>query len=285
MGDEIFTGESYYIANKGKRYDGYELVMPNNYIKTLNTFDYFNNSTSITNEKEMKIVYFFNIYGYTSCVLEQDLDGTYNTLFKTNGWSLKNTEYNDKCINGSGAFTLSSTHPTISSDATAIKKFYDTFYDNEDKYKYVENFVISFWVKFSVDLTNDVNVKAIIKKLDLDDIEAKTILNKTFKDAWQYVTIPVYIGEYQQNVYNITLDFNNLPEGVTIDVADFRIAIGNYNYLTISGNKFSDARYIRYIIGNEDVREIISSEFFMTESDIFKTYKNLYFYNIDFYKF
>lgn len=282
IGDNEYIGEGHYLVGTGKKVKGYELKMISEYVKNKTTINYLTNHTDVTNEKGITTRYYFNTKGFTSSILEVGSGNNCKTLFKTGGWRLSSAGASSYMINGQAATQLSSSHQYIT---TNLSEFIDIFkkYENkkEKKNEYTENFVVSFWVRTSKDINSDAYAIVEMTKNGVTKEYGKTFIDKTIAGAWQYVTIPVFLGENQEKITDVRINFTGLAISQIVYLSDVRIAIGNNSTTKfISGSLIIDLKEATNIIytenGVEDDPEI-SSDFFLTDSDIFATYKSLYY--------
>ena len=285
-GDNEYIGEGHYLVGTGKKVKGYELKMIDEYVENTTSFIYSTSYTDVINDKNIRTRYYFNINGFTSSILEVDSANNNNckTLFKTGGWQLSTSGSSIYAINGQTANVITNTNE-YKYEAVNLSSFLSIFddYDNGEKRKneYTENFVVSFWLRVNKDINNDVFAKIHIKKNGVTSEYGKSLIDKTKSGSWQYVTIPVFLGEKQDKITDIWVEFSNLNNSEILYLSDFRIAIGN-NTTTkfINGSTIidlKDATNVNYVENSAQKNETISSEFFLTDSDIFATYKSLYY--------
>ena len=286
IGDNEYIGEGHYLVGTGKKVKGYELKMIDEYVENTTSFIYSTSYTDVINDKNIRTRYYFNINGFTSSILEVDSANNNNckTLFKTGGWQLSTSGSSIYAINGQTANVITNTNE-YKYEAVNLSSFLSIFddYDNGEKRKneYTENFVVSFWLRVNKDINNDVFAKIHIKKNGVTSEYGKSLIDKTKSGSWQYVTIPVFLGEKQDKITDIWVEFSNLNNSEILYLSDFRIAIGN-NTTTkfINGSTIidlKDATNVNYVENSAQKNETISSEFFLTDSDIFATYKSLYY--------
>ena len=284
-GDNEYIGEGHYLVGTGKKVKGYELKMIDEYVKNTTSFIYSTSYTDVINDKNIRTRYYFNINGFTSSILEVDsANNNCKTLFKTGGWQLSTSGSSIYAINGQTANVITNTNE-YKYEAVNLSSFLSIFddYDNGEKRKneYTENFVVSFWLRVNKDINNDVFAKIHIKKNGVTSEYGKSLIDKTKSGSWQYVTIPVFLGEKQDKITDIWVEFSNLNNSEILYLSDFRIAIGN-NTTTkfINGSTIidlKDATNVNYVENSVQKNETISSEFFLTDSDLFATYKSLYY--------
>lgn len=284
VGDNEYVGEGHYLVGTGKKVKGYEFKMTSEYVKNKTSFTYATNYTDVTNEKNIRTRYHFNVNGFTSSILEMDSVDSNNckTLFKTGGWQLSSPGDSIFKINGQSANILSGSYKYEAVDLSSFLSIFGD-YDNGKKRKneYTENFVVSFWLRANKDINNDVYAKVYIKKDGVTCEYGKSTIDKTKSGSWQYITIPVFLGEKQDKITNIWVEFSGLQNSEILYLSDLRIAIGNNTTTKFIGDSttidLKDATHIIYKENGVENSVSISSEFFLTDSDLFATYKSLYY--------
>lgn len=298
LGENDYSGNNYYFSNSGKKIEKKYLEMPNSYIKNITYFDYRDFYTDITNNKNMTTRYYFNIDGFTISILENDGDNE-KTLFKTCGWKLSSNGASQYKINGERAnYIYGDKYLAVDDKLEVFAQEFKNYSNGEDsKYKYTENFVVSFWVKINKDICGNAKARLYVKKVKdrwgIKDKVAKIYQNVYIAHAkansWQYVTIPVNLGQEQYNIEEISISFSGIVSDAQIEVADMRIATGNNTYLMVyddsdSTNTIDLSTVTEYNISYKDFNDNVkneiftsSSNFFMTEGDLFATYKSMYY--------
>ena len=113
-----------------------------------------------------------------------------------------------------------------------IREFAEIF--QEDKYKYTKDFVISFWIKFKQDVISDISAEVVIEKVDFPEITNKKRLEKVLKDTWQYVRIPINLGNLPENIWAMKIQILGIDIDTTIEVADLRIEASNETTININ---------------------------------------------------
>ncbi len=284
LGDNEYIGEGHNFSGTGKKTKGYELKMISEYVKNITTFSYFANYTDVVNEKNIKTRYYFNINGFTTSILEVDPkdDNNFKTLFKTGGWQLSSSGTSSYKINGQAANMLLGPYKYNAVNLSSFLSIFDDYNNGEKrKNEYTENFVVSFWLRANKDITNDVYAKIYVNKSGVSNEYGKTTIDKAMSNSWQYVTIPVFLGEKQHEISDIWIEFTGLQNSEILYLSDFRIAIGN-NTSTFFTNGFisidlKDATQVIYKENGMEYVSPISSDFFLTDTDLFATYKSLYY--------
>ena len=293
--DDVHIGDNVYIIGNGIRKTGYVFEMVDEYVKSEVSFSYGDCCTDVTNDKNITYRYFFNENKYTSSILEVDKNNGYNlkTLFKTNGWSLSKGGTSNYSINNNKSVYIGS-QDVCQYKVDNLNQFKEIFSNNANssasKYRYNENFVISFWLMSETGITDD--VFAVIEVEDYlksyltgypVQYTAKVLIDKTKARSWQYISIPIWIENPEEEMDEIRIKFNGFVSQPNLYLSDVRIAMGN-----VSSHFFYDAQT------TIDLKEAISfsiiengvpysfsfsSDFFLTESDWFSTYKSLYYSN------
>lgn len=205
-----YIGDGNYLSKQEEEVKGYNLIMPKEYHKAIYEFTYEDNYTSIKNKKGITLRYYFNIKGQTISVLEKEefegdlvIEESYRTLFKTKGWELTTNFFFENSINSNCAYEYKRAEFYAKQDK--IREFAEIF--QEDKYKYAKDFVISFWIKFKQDLISDASAEVVIEKIDFPKITNKKRLEKVLKDTWQYVRIPINLGDMHENIWTMKSKF------------------------------------------------------------------------------
>ena len=297
-GENKYLGEEYFLTKTMKKISKVYLEMPDAYIKNKTSISYEDSYTNVIHDKNIITRYYFNINGFTTSILENE-EKNNKTLFKTSGWELSTNGNSDYSINSKKANILSGTSYTANNDkletfASEFKKYSNK---EDSKYKYTENFVISFWLKVNKDITNDSKANLYVKKVKdrwllkdiVDEIRNSVFIDKAKANAWQYVTIPVNLGQEQYNLDEISISFSNMPSESKIELADMRIAIGNHTSTIIYDendsskmldlSKVKEFEFIELGVDNQvkTINVACSSNLFITEADLFATYKSLYY--------
>ena len=298
LGENSFIGDNCYFSNYGKKIVKKHFEMPNNYVKNSTYFNYKDSYTDITNNKNMTTRYYFNIDGFTISTLEND---GYNekTLFKTSGWKLSSNGTSQYKINGEKAnFTNNYKYKANTNQLEIFAQEFENYSNGEDsKYKYTENFVVSFWVKANKDITGDAKANLYVKKVKdrlilndiVDEIYQNVYIAHAKANSWQYVTIPVNLGQEQYNLGEISISFSGISSDTIIEVADMRIAVGNSTSVILYDNSNIDnsidlSSVTNFNLVHMDINRTVKNEsfdvtsnFYMTEGDLFATYKSIYY--------
>ncbi|MBS5852283.1 MAG: RHS repeat-associated core domain-containing protein [Staphylococcus sp.] len=274
-----YIGDGNYLSKQEEEVKGYNLIMPKEYHKAIYEFTYEDNYTSIKNKKGITLRYYFNIKGQTISVLEKEefegdlvIEESYRTLFKTKGWELTTNFFFENSINSNCAYEYKRAEFYAKQDK--IREFAEIF--QEDKYKYAKDFVISFWIKFKQDLISDASAEVVIEKIDFPKITNKKRLEKVLKDTWQYVRIPINLGDMPENIWTMKIQILGIDIDTTIEVADLRIEASNEKTININEKSLELVKSIMYVEKGKKHYEDITAEIFISEKDLFETYKNIY---------
>lgn len=276
---ESYIGDSNYLTKQQEEVEGYNLIMPEAYHKAVYQFTYEENYTSIKNKTGIVYRYYLNTKGQIISVLEKEefegelyIEESYRTLFQTKGWELTTNFFLENCINSNCAYQYEKA--VFYAKQEKIREFAEIF--QEDKYKYTKDFVISFWIKFKQDVISDISAEVVIEKVDFPEITNKKRLEKVLKDTWQYVRIPINLGNLPENIWAMKIQILGIDIDTTIEVADLRIEASNETTININEKSLELVKSIIYVEKGTKYYEDITAEVFMSEKDLFETYKNIY---------
>ena len=285
-GEDKYFSHNQYIKNHSKKVKDYELKI--SYTKNSIDYTYEKNYTDCRNEKGITTRYYFNLKGQTISAF--DVNGQYYySLYKPQGWRLFNGGHGDVLIDGEQSIKINS--DTCILQAKNENSFAKVFGGENNKYKFTENFELSFWAKCSHDIENDIKIWVMYD--GAYGITCETILDKTYKDTWQYVTIPIKLGEKKFLDKQYCIYIYGLPSGHTLEIADVTIKqdVGSIIKIFDENKEFTfskqreklstEDKYVRklsivYNINGEEFDNYITSHFFMTDSDVYQTYKNIF---------
>lgn len=62
-------------------------------------------------------------------------------------------------------------------------------------------------------------VRIVIEKIDFPKITNKKRLEKVLKDTWQYVRIPINLGDMHENIWTMKIQILGIDIDTTIEVA------------------------------------------------------------------
>ena len=249
------------------------------------------NKTEVTNEKSITLAYNFDLKGRACGTLEKETSGeltNYRTLQKGTGWSLSadSTSTTGEKINGK---TVSTVQGSITIDGARVAAFRDIFgEDSEGKdkeHRYTDRFTLGFWLKPGSDY-NAITANLHINASDSGNNTTHTVvLRDGKKDAWQYVTIPIYfdknltgtvlekLGRIAVRKETMTGMSINFSSQFPVYVSDMRITVGAPAQIMVDGVEFKD----QLIACSEDALDfIVLNDSFMTASDLYTSYKNKY---------
>ncbi|MBQ4587216.1 MAG: hypothetical protein IJB13_05460, partial [Clostridia bacterium] len=250
------------------------------------------NKTEVTNEKSITLAYNFDLNGKLCGVFEKDVSGSvtkYRTLQKATGWSLSTDSPSSviETINGKTNDYVTTSLAINSERVSAFKGIFGVDENGNDKpHKYTDRFTLSFWLKTTTDTTGPATASLTVSTVNgAHDTTHSIKLRNLRKDAWQYVTIPVYFdkpdtnGNYpsnetilarKENITGMTIGFGSLTN---VYVSDMRITVGAPAKIMVDDVEFKD-QAIACITSGFDYT--VLSDSFMTESDLYTTFKNKY---------
>ena len=283
--NEVYLDDDGYVSKNGKISTGYNLVMPQEYIKHETNISYYEGYTSLTNEKGININYYFDINGTVLSVLENK-EGNLFTLSRTNGFMLSSNGLLSQKFNGQNIIELDSTNQyTYEITTTLLQSFKNIFVDlNEDgkrEEQYSEHFNVSFWMKFHNNNVSNLKAK-LIYKLDLEDHISIVRIENAKVDAWQKVVIPVNLGINQDTLSSINLIFEGCSQDTKIHIAELKITKSSpldiYIYDDALGRelKLELETSLYYYKNSVKYNVTTSPTFYMTQNDLFLTYKSLF---------
>lgn len=227
---------------------------------TSGTIDYSGipNYATVTNENNIKLVYYFNKAGFTVSAFEahggnlSDL----RTLERMPGMvMLKN--------NGSTLINKQSVHNITTEYGISITtdefKGVQKYRDNKCRNYYY--FTCSFWLKIPTEFT----MNTVKLKVNGESFYAR--FDATAVNAWQLVNVPLYIPDQNINSVSIVFDASG-----TKSIADMRLSYGTPTKFCLTNGTYWDAMEDIYSINSET----IENNFYMSASDIQATYLNIF---------
>ena len=288
VGEDVYLGEEDYVAGNGKRCIGFTLSMPTEYIKEEDTISYRGSYTQVTNGKGISINNYFNTNGNTISSLEYK-EGNLFTLSKENGWILSTDGTSNLKLDGRAVNILNSSNDfSLTANVELLEIFKEIFKDlNEDNIRdeaFSEQFNVSFWMCFKNNSQS--TLKATLEYTINEEKEISSVrFEKTNTGAWQQVVIPINLGLNQLLLSSMKLLFEGCANNTQIQIADLRIMKGGTPETYIfsgTGEEYEElilkmgTSFYYYSNGGIKTRTI-SPNFYMTENDIFLTYKSLFY--------
>ncbi len=278
VGEDVYFGEGSFVTTACEKIKEVYFQMPESYRKSQISFEYYNSYTTCMNEKGVSIQYSFNKKGSVISTLERKKRSIrYCTLSKQKGWLLSGAGTADISLNELPAYILSATNSKITYTVpTDLLEIFTQIF-RCDTEKYSEHFTVSFWMKF---YKNSQSNRLATLYYDFGEEETKSsqaILEDTLVDSWQYVSIPVDLGQNQSKLSNIRLVFEGVSSDTEIYLADMRIEKGNVQSIMIDEYQLDMSKSICYYSDGKETVEAISPDFYMTEDDILKTYQSLFY--------
>lgn len=281
IGDNLYCGDNIYLGETNKDID-YTISGGANVLgedkRSYNDFLYYSKYTVVTNENNVKMVYFFNEKGLTISVFEAN-NGDLNdlrTLSKMPGISMITPGTSVQKINNQNAYYLStntiiSTSNLMSSKLSDIKKYRDKTCN------YFKFYNCSFWIK----LCNVVDDSKIEITVESGDYLKETFIGKfdgKAVDSWQLVSIPIKI--FYEYVKSISIKFLENSSSVYFYIADIRLCYNRPSELYITnGTKselFDKITKVKYtplpVVYINDIILDITNDFYITMGDLQRTY-------------
>ena len=251
--------------------------IPNEYIKSKTLFDYNYAYTDVTNEKNIVTRHYLNTNDFVTVSFERIQDNN-KTLFKTSGFDLLRGGGGSEKINGKRSKVIGQDKIIHLDNVMEFSKKFEP-YDNgsESKDKYTENYVLSFFIKGNIDISDFIEAKFNYIINNVKFTCNSTYLTKTKASAWQYVTMPVTFNDNKDKISDLYLEFKNVPSDVTLEIAEVKIKEGSNNVLYIDTLPLAQVKQFKYEINGVVHTVNKSSSFFMTENDVIETYKSLVF--------
>ena len=280
-----------YLLDKGYKYKESIYSMPEEYIKNENNYTYYGIYSEINNKDNIKYRYYFDKKETIISCLQVDINNNLFTTFRNNGWNLsKNNGNYETEINGEKATLLQNGEFCYNVSSNQLRKFNEIFKEDSNNddindNKYEEHFKISFWLNY-LDFSDDHNLTMPTIEFSIDNVEGtkkvKSNINLTEKNIWQFISIPIDLGETPDKISDLKIIFYGEEEDTKILLSNVYIEKGSLMkiYLTDNEeNEYSIDIGDKIFIDNECYT--ISSTLFFTENDLFETYKNIYLKNGD----
>lgn len=240
--------------------------------------------TIVTNDKNVKILYFFNDLGYTISIFEAH-NGDLNdlrVLEKNPGTSMIDVGDEVEKINTRNAYRLT-TLSNISTDKDSImNKRLSKVIDYRNKYTNYINYYCSFWLKLeSITESSKIKLKVYYESYNHKSEEGMSSFDNTLIDRWQLISIPIKVSH--TDISKIELKFiDELQSNNNIKIADMRLCYSpSTRFCLTDGSKWcglDEVYEIDYVLNsNSEVKkEIVNESFFMTENDLQATYLSMF---------
>lgn len=294
LGEEylyVYKDTCNYLTEKGEKLLEFNYLMSDENVYDINEFVVSKGCTIVTNKNGEQIEYYFNVDGTAISALHKK-DLCYYTLSKASGWHLpfENSglfavetmnNHQIKLINLNNNFEYDVLNGDLS-DFTSI--FTDKNENGKVDDDCPEHFNLSFLMKPNqgINLSSEQNILAKLSfHLNEQLVEKYALIEKTYEGVWQKVSIPFTLSENQNTLEDLKVSIIGCPNEMSILIGDVRIEISDsydvvFNYLSESGSYEETKLDIGSYIYFNDTTKQISSQFYLTESDIFNTYKSLY---------
>ena len=280
-----YVNDSLYVGDKHIQNEFDIEAYPNKYgenIFTYNYFDYNDKYTIVENEKNLKIIYYFNELGFT--VSELEVDGSINNLrsLEKNGKiHMLNSGDDPEKINLQKSYLLTTTD-SITHDGLMSSCFDDV--QNYRKYKCSNfiNFYCNFWLKINQQIENP-KIQIQINSSELTSSKYAEFLGSfdpTAVDAWQFISIPIEIP--YQNIDSFKVKFLENKVDKTIKIADMKFTYGSITKYFVGdqneGIPIDEITHVTFKKYGEvnNTTKYVNSDFYISEKDIQETYFNIF---------
>lgn len=283
LGEKSTCGEGIFSNNKCKKYIGYKYTMPPQYIKNTIYINYYDNYTQVINEKGYKLNYYFDMVGNLTSILECKDNNLY-TLNRFSGLELSCNGSANQRFNGKNTIFLdvsnNYTYEIIDEKINEFKNlFKDENNDNIRDEEFTEHFIFSFWIAIN---NNKRKTMKTVLRYTINGVihTGEAIINNIASGSWRQVSIPINLGLEQLSINSMELLFEGEEQDMNIQIAELKVMKGVIPHLLIDNTKIESGTKLCYCIDDVLTEVEISPNFFMTESDVFSTYKSLYLNNL-----
>ena len=273
-----------YITNDEYILKKHLYVIESENIQNFIEFEYFVGKTIIINKYGIKINYYFNKEESLISTLEEK-DNILYTLNKQDGWQICPLHENSlmNSINGENVCILDSDNNfTLNISYNNFSLFYDEN-QNEDE-TYPEYLNLSFWISTNNNeiLKNYINYNYSAinsnKEVTLYSTDS-VIIEKINLSSWQFVTLPIKILNQYGKLGDMQITLPNQDNNATFNITNIRLNKGNsfqtYMYNNEPVYKETKINFDK-TIDLDGTRYSISENFYITNNDLFNTYKNIY---------
>ncbi len=269
LGEDLYLGEGHFATYSGQKVKDFSLEM--GYIRTRTYLTYTKAYTQLENQDKITLRYYFNKQKINISVLEQSTDNNYYTLDRPKGWIISEDGTSNIKMNGKTAQILNaSNNYNYKISEEKLLEFINIFNKQEEEYS--ECFKISFWLNFTKQSKSDLLV-ALKYIINNNSKTTKVRIEDTLEDTWQKVVIPINLGLNQKTLRDVNISFSGCEKESEIIIADVMIERGSSTDIII-GDTVLDMTSTLYI---DDEEKNLSPTLYVTESDIFETYKSLFY--------
>lgn len=275
LGDKTYTEK--YLITGGIATLGDDLL-------TFNKIIYKNNCTEVTNEKNIKLLYYLNEQGYTSSILEANNCDSLDlrTLKKMSGYSMLNENggtYPEK-INTQKSFVIN-TADVISTNNLMNGRLESLDYYRGNVCPNYVNYIVSFWVKLLNNVNNSKVKLSVVSKKNTDPDVGYTSIDTSMVNGWQEVRIPIKIS--YDAIESVSLEFMEKDSTKEALIADMKLYYSSTNRLMLTDGVnwgyLDDVTKISYkTVDNVNTyfNMQLNEDIFITEKDLQMTYMSLF---------
>ena len=246
-------------------------------VQRKNTFSCSQSSATVTNEKGIQVVYYFNTDGVTTSILEAN-GGDINdlrTLEKQPGVRMmsEGSSPEKEKINKQNVYVVSgnpvlTTADVLKASFQAVKE-----YRNAKCHEY-KHYICSFWLKLSREAAADSEVKIkVVSYPDSEDSvteEGCMTIDNTAVNSWQLVAVPIQISG--NNIENMEIELWGVQDYKIGDMRLYysplvRFYVGNREGNSLPLDEITQIKFLGSEKTIYTVRDI-NQNCYMTEKDL-----------------
>ncbi|QVK16927.1 hypothetical protein KHQ81_08440 [Mycoplasmatota bacterium] len=271
-GDDLFCGDDIFCGENDYRISGGVETIDEDKISH-NEFEYNPKNTIVTNDKEIKMVYYFNDKGFTTSILEAN-NGDVNdlrSLEKIPGKSMISQGNDVESINTRKAYVWS-TSTVLSAEINQKLKDY-----REKKCLDYVHYTCSFWLKLNQQMRSS-KINITVSSSEPFKTETEKLSFGTFDNSavnsWQFISIPVYIP--YKDLKSIKLEFEDKYASKTVKIADMRLSYSSVSKLCLTNSQSLLSLDMVTSIEYNNENPSITEDFYISENDIQSTYLSFF---------
>ena len=250
-------------------------------VQSKNTFAFNKASATVTNEKNIQLLYSFNPDGVTTSILEAN-GGDINdlrTLEKQPGVRIMSGGSSSERINKQNVYRVISNEVLSTDNVITLSEVIPYRKTKCPDYKH---YICSFWLKFSKATSENCEAKITVEsKTDfVGDYteEGRVTIDNTAADSWQLVAIPIQISG--NTIKTIKIELSGMQGYKIGDMRLYysplvRFCVGKREGENIPLDKITQIK-IRYLGDSAYTVRNINQNCYMTEKDLQATYLSRY---------
>lgn len=276
LGDDSILGDDIYLGEREMSLDSSSVIFSSEGIKAHLDILYEDiYKRTVTNDKGVKMAYFFDGDGNLTSELEELTSNEYKSLFNPTGWQMHvpSVTTNFK-INGRFGVDPNPIGGVFNIPNWLFNEFKN---DIKDNIKYVNDFYfnLTFWIKFpSLDIYNLTITNTIYAKGDHSS--SKVHMRNLKKNTLTYITMPIDITQFKKDdLGSMTIE---LSYPIEFQIFDVRVSPAIKNEIDISGADVLNLDSLLYKDSSNATQYLYFGvdEHFLTLQDIYATYKSIY---------